>query len=294
MPELIFHKGGALTTVQDGGRYGFQAYGVPVSGAMDMESFRQSNHLVGNPTNEAGLEITLSGPEIEFTSAGCIALTGADMTPLLNWRPVKMYQTLLIKPGDRLSFGELVHGVRTYVGIGGGVIVPTIMNSKSTFLRGKFGGLEGRSLQKGDRIPYLENHKVCEIRKIDKQSIHTNERVIELRFIAGPESACFAHDSLQRFLSSVYRIGIESDRMGVRLGGQAIKHLQGGDIISSPVSAGTVQITNDGLPIILMADAQTTGGYTRIAQLISSDIPLVAQMKPGDQVKFKELSMNQI
>lgn len=294
MPEIIIHKSGALSTIQDGGRLGYQAFGVPVSGAMDLRSLHQANLLVDNDINEACLEVTLTGPEIEFNASTYIALVGADMTALLNWRPAKMYETIMVETGDTLRFGELVSGVRLYIALNGGFDIPKIMGSKSTCLKGTFGGFKGRALIAGDRINYSLPIKV------DQKLITADEQFINIdntktvRFIAGPESHQFDNDSLAKFISSTYTISHECDRMGIRLNGTVLKHKGSADIISSPVSCGTVQIPGNGKPIILMADAQTTGGYTRIAQIISADIPLLAQMKPGDRLKFTEVSLDQV
>lgn len=293
MPEILIHKVGLLTTIQDGGRYGFQAFGVPVSGAMDQKSLGIANYLVGNKEDEACLEMTLSGPEIEFSSETFIALTGAEMTVLLNWRPVNMYETIHIHAGDILRFGELVRGVRLYMSIRNGFDVPEVMDSKSTYLRGSFGGFKGRALRIGDRIPFFSSSNFDEISISEDEQLQNNDKAMNIRFIAGPEVNFFEHSSLAAFVGSKYTVSQECDRMGIRLDGAVIKQKEGADIVSSPVSSGTVQVAGDGRPIVLMADAQTTGGYTRIAQVISADIHLLAQMMPGDQLKFTEVTLDQ-
>lgn len=294
MSKIIVRKPGLLTTVQDTGRFGYQAYGMPVSGAMDLYSLKTANYLVGNNENEACLELTASGPEIEFDSDTFIAICGADMRANLNGLSIEMYQTLKVQKGDILSFKALQAGFRTYISFAGGIDVPIIMNSKSTYLRGNIGGYKGRQLKKGDIISLGSIQKDINIKHIDKKKLPVYNDQFTARIIPGPEADHFTVKGLSDFLYSEFTISDLSDRMGYRLKGEKIEHKTTADIISSGVAFGTIQVPAHGEPIIMMADRQTTGGYTRIANVISEDLAKIAQLKPGDKISFKEVNLDTI
>jgi len=292
MSSLLIRSSGLFTTVQDIGRYGFQRYGMPVAGAMDAFSFQLANALVGNLPNDACLEITLIGPEIEFLADSIFAICGADMNPCINSNPVPIHKTIAAKKGDVLSFSGLKAGCRSYIAFAGGIQVPMVMGSRSTYLRGKVGGFEGRALKSADVVPLgsmLRNPVFKEIPD-DLLPQYSSSQILQIT--PGPEINRFDIQGITALLTSEYRIADQSDRMGYRLSGEEIKQAKGSaDIISAGISMGTIQIPGNGQPIILMADRQTTGGYTRIAHVASVDLTLLAQLKPGDRIRFKEITL---
>lgn len=294
MSKIIVLNAGLLTTIQDNGRFGYQQYGMPVSGAMDLYSLKTANYLVGNKENEACLEATASGPKIQFDSNLFIAVCGADMQANINGNFIDMYRTIEVKQGDVLSFKGLKSGFRTYIAFSGGIDVPSVMNSKSTYLRGKIGGFMGRQLIKGDTIDLGDFRSNILIRQIEEDKIPVYKDSFTARIIPGPEADHFTVKGLSDFLYSEFTVSDLSDRMGYRLLGNKIEHKTSADIISSGVAFGTIQVPAHGEPIIMMADRQTTGGYTRIANIISEDLPKIAQLKPGDKISFKEVNLDTI
>jgi biotin-dependent carboxylase-like uncharacterized protein len=289
MATVIVHKAGLLTTVQDRGRYGYQRYGMPVSGAMDVISLELAKLLVGNDPGDACLEATISGPELEFTGATWIAITGADMDSHLNGQGIPLNTAVDIRPGDRLGFRGLRSGCRAYIAFAGGLAVPPVMGSRSTYLRAGIGGFQGRALMPGDELPLGESSGKPRLKKLPEGLIPEYKHEQTIRIISGPEAHYFEIAGLRNFLSTEYIVTAQSDRMGYRLSGEPIKHKEGmTNIISVGISFGTVQVPGDGQPIILMADRQTSGGYARLANVITIDLTLLAQMQPGDKVRFKE------
>jgi len=292
MASIIIQSPGLLTTVQDCGRYGYQRFGMPVSGAMDTFSLQLANILVGNDINEACLEATLFGPEITFTSSGAIAICGADMTPILNGKSISLYKTIEVNAGSKLSFSGLKSGSRTYIAFAGGIDIPTVMGSRSTYMRAKVGGVEGRALKAGDEITLGTISKKIQKREIPIDFIPKYQSNQTVQIIPGPEVKSFELEGIRSFLTTEYVVSDQSDRMGYRLTGSSIKHHSGSaDIISAGISIGTIQVPGNGQPIILMADRQTTGGYARLANVISTDLTLAAQLKPGDKIRFREVSL---
>jgi biotin-dependent carboxylase-like uncharacterized protein len=292
MATVKVHKAGLLTTVQDRGRYGYQRYGMPVSGAMDVFSLEIANLLVGNDPSDACLEATISGPELEFTSATWIAITGADMDPHLNGQGFSMNTAVDVRPSDRLGFRGLRSGCRAYISIAGGIAVPPVMGSRSTYLRAGIGGFQGRALMPGDELPLGEPRSNPRLKKLPEGLIPEYNHEQTIRIISGPEAHYFEIAGLRSFLSTEYTVTAQSDRMGYRLSGEPIKHKEGmTNIISAGISLGTVQVPGDGQAIILMADRQTSGGYARIANVITADLTHLAQMRPGDKVRFQETTL---
>ena len=291
LAEIRIHKAGILTTVQDLGRFGFQQYGMPVSGAMDTYSLKFANSLVGNNLNEACLEITAIGPTIEFDSDTFIAICGADMQAQINGIDIEMYKTIEVKRGEVLSFKGLKKGFRTYFAIAGGIDVPMVMGSRSTYLRGKIGGFEGRALKNGDQLQLGMSTNKPQIKQISNEQIPEYKNSFTARIIPGPESTYFTVQALTDFLKSEFVLSNHSDRMGYRLKGKTIQHKTTSEIISSGIAFGTIQIPPNGEPIIMMADRQTTGGYPRIATIISSDLPYLSQLQAGDKIRFKEIRL---
>ena len=291
MPEVHVIAPGLLTTIQDVGRYGYQHFGMPVSGAMDKYSLMLANILVGNSPSEACLEATLTGPELAFQEKGMVAICGADMGAMLNHTVVPLYTALRVKPGDVLRFSGLKKGCRTYIAFGGGIDVPEVMGSKSTYLRSRTGGMKGRQLQSGDILRVHPFINKPEIQRIPPQIIPDYLPSVHVHIIPGPETEAFSFEGIKEFLTKEYIVSAQSDRMGYRLTGPEIRHKKGADIISSGINMGTVQVPGNGQPIIMMADGQTTGGYTRIANVIMYDHTLLAQLKPGDKIRFREISL---
>lgn len=290
---LKVHKPGPLTTIQDGGRIGYGQYGIPAGGAMDILSLQFANVLVGNDRYEAALEITFMGPTIEFESNLIIAITGGDISPSINNKEIEMYTTIYVNKGDILSFGHLRNGCRTYMAVSGGFGVESPMGSKSTYLRGKIGGYKGRKLNMGDSIPVDidKSQRYIGIRKIPEELIPVFNNQYTARVIIGPEDERFTTDGIDTFLNSEYVLTNQCDRMGYRLGGPKIEHKDGADIISGGITFGAIQIPGHGEPIIMMADRQTTGGYTKIANVVSVDLPYLAQLKTGDKVRFEKIDI---
>ncbi|GAB6087718.1 5-oxoprolinase subunit C family protein [Alkaliphilus crotonatoxidans] len=295
MSKITILKPGLLTTIQDQGRIGHQQYGVPQSGAMDLYSLELANLLVGNPRYEAGLELTLVGPAISFHDRRIFAITGADLDARLNGRPLRNYQSYMAQEGDVLEFTHALRGCRGYLAIQGGFAIESVMGSKSTYLRGGFGGYRGRALRSGDEIPLNSAQSQGEDwkRMIPPSLIPDYGNNVTLRVILGPEEEGFTAAGIETFLRGQYEVTSQSDRMGYRLMGPKIEHSNGADIISGGINMGAIQIPGEGNPIIMLADRQTTGGYTKIANVISVDLPYLAQLKPGDKISFKALTVEE-
>jgi len=291
MIEVI--KPGLFTTIQDQGRRGYQADGVGISGAMDSLALAAGNLLVGTPEGAAGLEMTILGPTLRFTRETLFAVTGADLAPRLNGSPLATWTAHLAPPGSILSFGGRRSGVRAYLAVAGGIDVSVVMGSRSTYLLGRFGGLEGRPLKAQDRLPLgspAQASKSLEGSVFPANLRPPYRKNPRLRAVLGPFQDFFSAEGLAAFLSEEYLITPNSDRMGYRLQGKAITRQKTGELITCGVANGTIQIPPNGQPIILLADRQTIGGYPVIATVIHADLPLVAQGAPGDPLRFAAVS----
>ncbi|MBO5093120.1 MAG: biotin-dependent carboxyltransferase family protein [Lachnospiraceae bacterium] len=287
-------EGGALTTVQDRGRYGYQSTGFSVSGVMDRRSFQIAGALLGKRETGAALEAALLGPTIEFTEDVLFALTGADMKPKLNGWEIPMYHALLGKRGDVLSLGFAVTGVYGYIAFAGEMDVPVVMGSKSTNLKCRIGGYEGRTLERGDEIGILGAKTKLPNMYKRYEDIHAfTETEKEIRVLAGPEADYFTEEGMRAFLESVYTVTDSSDRMGYRLEGEAVASRRGVDIISNGIAFGAVQIPPSGKPIVMMADRQTMGGYAKIANVATVDLPELAQSRSGTKLHFKMITIEE-
>lgn len=298
-------KPGALSTLQDLGRYGYQRYGVIVDGAMDAWAHRLANLLVGNPEREATLEITLIGPTLVFDHAAVIAICGADLSPRIGDREVPMDRAVQLRAGSILEFGRRRSGCRAYLAVKGGYAVAPVMDSKSTYLRGAFGGFDGRALRKGDAIAIDSASGVAnDSKQVDgdapfgllpsppaarSRSIGAE---VSARVVASAQWPVFSDEAQRAFVTTAFTLTPNSDRMGYRLEGTKLSTREPIEMISESVSYGTIQVPPDGNPIILMADCQTTGGYPKIAQVASVDLPLLAQMMPGQTVRFELISLD--
>lgn len=284
---------GPLSTIQDKGRFGYQKSGIGTSGVMDQDAYETANFLVGNENGEAVIEATLMGPTIEFEEECICAITGADMTPLLDGIPVENYKTFRAMPGQILVMGMAVNGCRSYLSVMGGIDVPIVMNSRSTNLKCHFGGLEGRALKSGDRLKHGRSSlSPEEILKRKAPKVHYSSEVL-LRVIEGPQDDYFTEAGKSVFYKSTYTVSVDSDRMGFRLEGPEIENVNGVDIVSDGIALGAIQVPSSGKPIILLSDRQTTGGYAKIAVVIRRDIPKLVQLKPGDKIRFKAVSIEE-
>lgn len=285
---------GLLTTVQDLGRVGYQQFGVSVSGVMDPRSTALANILVGNDQGEAVLECTMMGPHLQFGADNCIAITGGDLGPTLDGAPVPNYKAISVKAGQVLKFTAPRTGCRAFVAFAGGLDIPVVMGSRSTYMKAKMGGLEGRKLQKGDVIQFrapkaqLKNQEDRALRpEFVPKPLYT------IRVVLGPQDDAFTDQGISTFLSQTYAVTPEFDRMGCRMEGPVIQHKESGDIISDGIAFGAIQVPSSGQPIIMLCDRQTTGGYTKIANVISADFRILAQLKTGDKVRFQKVSIQE-
>jgi antagonist of KipI len=282
-------KPGLQTTVQDLGRFGFREYGVSPSGAMDSYSLQMGNILVGNEIGDAALEAPLIGPVLLALHDISIAICGGDFTPKINDIEVPLWKSMVIKKGEILSFGRVKKGARTYISVAGGIQVPLVLRSKSTFLTGKFGGLDGRALEEGDIL--YGNPLIRRNRYLDANLIPEYKNPLSVRVILGPHKEKFTPLGVATFLNEEYILSPQSNRMAFQLNGPMIEHRNGADIISDAIPFGGIQVPASGQPIILMAEHQTIGGYSRIGSVISTDLPLLAQSLPGTKIRFKEISL---
>ncbi|WP_018665354.1 biotin-dependent carboxyltransferase family protein [Heyndrickxia acidiproducens] len=301
-------KPGMLTTFQDLGRTGCQKYGVIQSGAMDPFAHRIANLLAGNPETMATMEITLTGPVLEFQADALIAICGGQFHVSINGKPVSLWKPILVKSGSELRIKQAKIGCRAYLAVAGGFSVPFVMKSQSTYLRAKIGGWNGRALQAGDEIEInppgerskiimeqlegsVKNGTAAASFTVSKTMMPNYSDSSSIRVVKGRQAHLFTDKSLYNFFHHPYKISTDSDRMGYRLKGPELRQAVPEDMLSESVSFGTVQVPPDGRPIVLLADRQTTGGYPKIAQVISADLPLMAQLKPGDEVQFTEISL---
>ena len=296
---------GVLTTVQDTGRFGYQAAGIPEAGAMDRASLRLANALLGNPEDAAALELTIFGGTFEFDGEGTIALTGADMRPFLNGNRMSINTAVPVKAGDRLELGAASRGMRAYLAVSGGIDVPVVLGSRSTDLKSRLGGLEGRKLRAGDVLESGSRPQAaaelaevqgtpCEpvLQRLAKAT--DPEGVTRIRFLFGPQDAMFAEDAKKTFTDSIYTLSAACDRMGYRLEGSQVPSLSGTDILSEGICFGSIQVPANGQPIVMMADHQTTGGYAKIGTVLSADLPLLAQLGPGKKIRFVPVTLEDL
>jgi antagonist of KipI len=286
---------GLLTTVQDGGRIGWARYGIPPSGPMDGAAFAAANQLAGNPRDAAGLEITLTGPILRTLEDGLIAVCGAEFELTVAGLPVPTWHSVFARAGSLIRFGQRVSGLRAYLAVAGGLETPAFLGSQSTYLKGEFGGLEGRALRAGDRLT-TGAHDVRDLVDAAGRAWPQHLRPAytpnpDVRVILGPQDDHFSQGQIDRFFGAAYEITPDSDRMGLRLSGASIEHLERGGIVSDGIVTGSIQIPPDGQPIVMMVDHQTTGGYPKIGTVIREDLPLLAQCLPGDRVRFTPVKL---
>ncbi|NRS51814.1 biotin-dependent carboxyltransferase family protein [Brevibacillus sp. HB2.2] len=299
---------GLCTTVQDTGRFGFQQVGVSVSGGMDRQAVQIANMLVGNQQTDAVLELTMRGPSLLFHKDMLIAICGGDFNVTINDRSVLPNRAVWIRSGSILKFGLAKEGCRAYLAVAGGWDVPVVMGSRSTNLRGSFGGFAGRMLAAGDKLiqsppgafsQFLANQLEKKAGAVpfyqanwfipSSTFVKNGEAVV--RVIQGEQFADFSEKSRRSFFEQTYQVSPQSDRMGYRLTGPALELTQSIELISAAVTIGTIQVPPNGQPIILMADRQTIGGYPKIGYVPTIDLPIVAQLRPGEKIHFQEISL---
>lgn len=301
---------GILTTVQDQGRTGYMDSGFSPSGALDGFSSRLANFLAANPPGEAVLEMTLRGASVVFDGPGVIAITGADMTPLLNGFPAAMNKAFAVTRGDILHTGFALTGVRSYLAVSGGFDLEPVLGSRSTNLRVRIGGFEGRKLETKDHLPFRKtvgDLPGMERRFFDPRGsvpagktaagkaavkirgAYTEDDPLVLHVVEGNQAGRLSQEGIHTFYHSLYIVGTESDRMGVRLEGPPAATLYGADIVSRGIAGGSVQIPGSGKPIVLLNDRQTTGGYVTAGAVITGDLWRLAQAPAGSAVRFEKI-----
>ncbi len=280
-------KPGLLCTVQDAGRPGWRASGMPVAGAMDRLALAAANLLAGNEPGAAAVELTLAGGTWRFEAPALAALAGADLSATLDGSPLPPWSSFLAPAGSTLAFGACRAGVRAYLAVRGGVAVPPVLGSRSTYTRAAVGGLEGRALRAGDRLPVGRPTG----RPPPPQALGPEERPpcgggARLRVLLGPQEDRFTEEGIATFLGTAWKVTPQNDRMGYRLEGPAVRLRGAADILTDPILPGAVQVTGSGLPIAMMVDCHTAGGYAKIATIAGPDLRLLAQARAGDEVRF--------
>ncbi|MGR3812374.1 5-oxoprolinase subunit C family protein [Jiulongibacter sp. NS-SX5] len=294
---MIFLKSGILTTVQDLGRTGYQAKGINPNGAMDQTSMRLINILLGNDENEAVIEFHYPTPTITFEEHALFSIGGADFSPSLNRQSIDNWKVHSAAPGDMLTFGKKMKGERAYLSVKGGFKLPKILDSSSTNLRANFGGqkiVKGTSLELNLKNGTL--YEATQKIKVFPRTVNVSLRPYiktdqEIRIIAGAEIDTLDKESRNKIFGQRFIVSGHSDRMGYRLEGDCINSQGNSDLISSAVAFGTIQLLPDGKLVILMADQQTTGGYPKIGNVISTDLPILAQLSVGQHITFREISI---
>jgi antagonist of KipI len=282
---------GMLTTVQDLGREGYGPMGVSASGAADPLALRIGNRLVANPENAPALEMTLLGGTFLFPEGAVVALAGSDFGATLDAQPIATWTSVEVGAGQTLRLGGTKTGARCYLCVQGGIDVPLMLGSASTHLLSGLGGLQGRALCKGDTLRIAAAPRGFHKKTVAENAMeHLAVRKI-LRVTPGPQSDWFDQTARRTFYGAAYRVGEQSNRMGLRLEGPSIPTDSAGEMLSEGVALGAIQITAGGLPIILFVEQQTTGGYPKIANVISADLPSLGQLRPRDEIRFEQVEI---
>lgn len=289
MIEII--SAGMLSTVQDLGRFKVMKNGFTQSGVMDAYSTKIANKLCKNDINASVIEMTMLGITAKFRGEHIFAISGGIFDVSLNNKPVRTNKAYIAKDGDVLSIKGAKQGLRCYLAVAGGFDVPLFMGSASTNLKINVGGFNGRKLKAGD---ILKIGKADKIKNIEKRELpeNTYNNPVRVRVVLGPQDDMFSENDLMLFSKQQYTVTSDLDRMGIRLWGIALRGKEKLEIISDAITFGSIQITNSGMPIILMADHQTTGGYAKIATVISADLPKLAQVKPNDKISFEIIDID--
>ncbi|GAB7387938.1 5-oxoprolinase subunit PxpC [Bacillaceae bacterium] len=302
---------GLHSSIQDLGRYGYQKYGVGTSGAMDSFALRTANLLVGNEEGEAAIEMTLIGPAVRWEADALMAITGGDLSPTIDGHPVPLWRPVYVKKGSVLRFGACRSGCRAYLAVAGGFALPEEMGSRSTYLRAGIGGYRGRALREGDVLPWgtPTPQGLSLMRRLARAALSLPFSATDwyvscellpgyaenpmIRVMRGNQFDCFTAESRNDFFRHPFQVTPQSDRMGYRLRGPSLQLSDPLEMVSEAVANGTIQVPPDGNPIILLADRQTTGGYPKIAQVATVDLPVIAQVKPGEKIRFQEISLQE-
>ena len=306
--SITILKPGIYSSIQDLGRWGHQQYGIPISGAMDEFSARLANIICGNDEQDALVELTLHGTEIMFNESACISITGSGSRIFINDLEVEFNRLIKLEAFSILKFKPAAKGCRAYLAVQGGLNIKKELGSASTYSPSSIGGINGHSLNTGDIIPFSRkvaaHSKSNDIKQIKNgfgvsawiAAAPINKQLgdpHEIKICLGPEWELFSEESKNKLLKTEYTISLKANRMGIHLEGEILALDEKKEMISSAVTRGVIQVTNKGLPIILMADAQTTGGYPRIARVCSADLSILAQCRPGDRLIFLNISENE-
>ena len=301
--NLSVTRAGFLTSVQDLGRNGFRQFGVSLGGALDVFALRVANLLIGNDESDAGLEITLGGLRMRFEDKRVIAWCGGGFDVRVGSTPLPAGHSCLLAADDELTINQPRIGFRAWLTISGGIDVPLVLGSRSTDLRANFGGLDGRALRDGDGLPLgkqsqasqslidlLRERRVASWSSPAEWSSSAKTKTV-LRVIRGVDWSRFNDVTIQRLTSDAFVVSPDSDRMGVRFDGPELSRNDDVDLVSEAVAPGTIQVPPSGRPILLLGDCQTIGGYPKIAHVITVDLPLAAQLRAGDRIRFSEVSI---
>jgi biotin-dependent carboxylase-like uncharacterized protein len=286
-------RAGPLTTVQDLGRPGWGSIGVPPGGAADSLALRLANRLVGNPDGAAGLEMTLTGPELGFAADAWVALAGSRFAATLEGSPVPHARALMVRVGQTLDVGRTLEGARAFLAVRGGLDVLPVLGSRSTFVVGGFGGIDGRPLRRGDRLPVGTIPAGARPLAAREALLPVYAADGVLRVILGPQLDRFAAEATDALLSGTYRVSTSSDRVGLRLEGPRLAHRGAADLLPEGIVCGALQVPGDGQPILLGRDHPTTGGYAKIATVIAADLWRLGQAKPGDRLRFAAVAVDE-
>ena len=292
MSTIVAAAPGLFTTVQDLGREGFGPLGVSPSGAADPISLRIGNRLVGNSEGMAALEMTLVGGAFTFEAAALIALTGADFGASIDGVSLPAWSSVEVQPGQTVAFGPSRSGARAYLCVQRGISVAPFLGSASTHVLSGLGGFEGRALRKGDRLEVGAGSPVVRKRTLAPKMLERFQPRKVIRVVDGPQSDWFANSAWQTFCDGAFRVTEQSNRMGIRLEGPSIPLDLSREMITEGVSLGAVQVPPSGQPIILFVDQQTTGGYPKIANVISADVHSLGQLRPRDVIRFERIEMS--
>lgn len=294
MSGLRVMSAGFAPTVQDLGRPHVQNLGVPPSGALDPVALRIANALVGNPPDAAALELRVMGPTLEVTAEAIrIALVGtAAPIELLADRPARIpaYESARLERGQRFRIGGLSDTGVAYLAVEGGIDVPAVYGSRSTYARARIGGVDGRPVAGGDALP-LALDTVPEREERRCADLSWLDEVGPFRVVLGPQDDYITEASIKRFFAEGYAASREADRMGIRLDGPVLEHARGHDIVSDGIATGAIQVPGNGRPIVLLADHQTTGGYPKLGTVISADVPRLGRLRPGDALRFERITV---
>jgi antagonist of KipI len=284
---LVVESPGSFTTVQDLGREGFAPLGISASGAADPIALRLGNRLLGNRENSAALEMTLLGGTFRFPEGAVIAVTGSDFGGRQGELDIPLWRETRVQAGQPVHFGPTRSGARCYLCIRGGFSVKPFLGSASTHTLSQLGGFKGRALCKADVVPYGESNAAARNRTVDSSVLARIAPRKTFRVTAGPQHSGFRVATARQFFAQSYTVAEESNRMGIRLAGAAVLAAPKGEMITEGVSLGAIQVPPAGQPIILFVEQQTTGGYLKIANVITADLPSLGQLRPRDEIRFE-------